>query len=87
MVSLRMSENIKDIFLVAANILTGKCETDTFQVKIDVEWEDLTDICQGIQAQTGSDTPLICGYNTGQHLYLDAGAYTSSEASVKSDLT
>ena len=36
MVSLSMSENIKDIFLVAANILTGKCETDTFQVKIDV---------------------------------------------------
>jgi len=52
--------------------LTGRCETDTFQ---------------GIQAQTGSDTPLICGYNTGQHLYLDAGAYTSSEASVKFRLT
>ena len=31
-----MSENIKNIVLVAANILTGKCETDTFQVKIDV---------------------------------------------------
>ena len=38
---------------------------------------------QGLQAETGDDSPLICGYNPGQHIYLDAGAFTSSEARVR----
>ena len=40
-------------------------------------------IYKGIAAQTGDNTPLICGYNPGQHLYLDAGAYSTNEASLK----
>ena len=38
---------------------------------------------KGIPAKTGESTPLICGYNPGQHLYLDAGAYSPKEASLK----
>ena len=28
---------------------------------------------------TGPTAPKICGYNSGQHIYLDAGAYSSSQ--------
>ena len=38
---------------------------------------------KGIPARTGASTPLICGYNPGQHLYIDAGAYSTQEASLK----
>ena len=31
---------------------------------------------------TGPDAPPICGENAGQHIYLDAGAYSSSSASL-----
>ena len=29
---------------------------------------------------SGKTTPLICGVNDGSHIYVDAGADTSSEA-------
>jgi len=45
---------------------TGACSTDYFS---------------GDQV-TGPDSPPICGENAGQHIYLDAGAYSSSSASL-----
>lgn len=39
-----------------------------------------TDYFQGTPAKTGQTTPLICGENAGQHLYIDAGAYDTASA-------
>ena len=36
---------------------------------------------------TGMTTPLICGVNDGSHIYVDAGAGTSSEAVLTAALT
>ena len=47
----------------------------------------INDSIQGTPAKTGSPTPLICGENSGQHLYLDAGSYSSSNAKLKLLLT
>ena len=35
---------------------------------------------KGTPAKTGRTTPKICGENAGQHIYMDAGAYTDSSA-------
>ena len=35
---------------------------------------------------TGKPSPLICGENAGQHIYLDAGSYSSSEATFEAVL-
>ena len=31
---------------------------------------------------TGKPTPYMCGENAGEHMYIDAGAYSSSEATL-----
>ena len=42
---------------------------------------------QGFPAQTGpSSPPILCGLNTGQHIYLDAASFTSNEATVRQDM-
>ena len=45
-----------------------------------------TDYFTGTQV-TGNDIPPICGENQGQHIYLDAGAYSSSSASFSAVTT
>jgi hypothetical protein len=35
---------------------------------------------------TGKTTPYICGENAGEHIYIDAGAYSSSEATFSAVL-
>ena len=42
---------------------------------------------KGTPAKTGKTTPLICGENAGQHIYLDAGAYSDSSATLALTLT
>ena len=42
---------------------------------------------QGTPAKTGQTTPLICGENAGQHIYIDAGAYTTSSATFALTMT
>jgi len=49
----------------------GKCTTDYFQG---------TNAKTGTNMASGKTTPLICGVNDGSHIYVDAGADTSSEA-------
>ena len=44
-------------------------------------------IIQGTPAKTGKTTPLICGENAGQHIYLDGGAYSTASASLALTLT
>lgn len=53
---------------VVTDGLVGRCEKDSFQ---------------GLRAVAGDNSPLLCGYNTGHHLYIDAGAYSAQEAGVK----
>ena len=36
---------------------------------------------------TGPNTPTHCGENAGQHIYLDAGAYTADSATLSKVLT
>ena len=42
---------------------------------------------QGTRASTGDNTPPICGLNTGQHIYLDAGEFSSDQAKVSFSLS
>ena len=42
---------------------------------------------EGTRAATGDNSPPICGLNTGQHIYLDAGEFTSNEAKISFSLT
>ena len=44
-------------------------------------------MCQGTPAKTGQTTPLICGENAGQHIYIDAGAYSTSSATFALTMT
>jgi len=74
-----------------------KCQNNICQIRLDFETMEIADpevsatttgLCssdsfQGFQAQTGADTPLICGLNTGQHIYLDAASSTSNEARIR----
>merc|ERR1711892_120486 len=46
----------------------GKCEPDYIK---------------GYRAATGRNSPKICGENAGQHIYLDAGAFSSSNANLE----
>jgi len=46
-----------------------------------------TDYFQGTPAKTGKATPLICGENAGQHIYIDAGDYSDSSATFALTLT
>ena len=41
----------------------------------------------GTNMASGKTTPLICGVNDGSHIYVDAGAETSSEAVLTAVLT
>ena len=36
---------------------------------------------------TGANLPTICGEAAGQHVYMDAGAYSSQEATMVATLT
>ena len=56
---------------LAAPSTSGACTTDYFT---------------GTQV-TGNDIPPICGENQGQHIYLDAGAYSSNSASFSAVTT
>ena len=40
------------------------------------------DSIQGTPAKTGSPTPLICGENSGTHIYLDIGSTSGATATV-----
>ena len=42
---------------------------------------------EGTRAATGDNSPPICGLNTGQHIYLDAGEFTSNQAKISFSLT
>ena len=42
---------------------------------------------QGTRAATGDNTPPICGLNTGQHIYLDAGEFSSDQAKISLSLS
>ena len=42
---------------------------------------------QGTRASTGDNTPPICGLNTGQHIYLDAGEFSSNQAKISFSLS
>ena len=42
---------------------------------------------EGTRAGTGDNTPPICGLNTGQHIYLDAGEFSSNQAKISFSLS
>jgi len=68
----------------------GKSSTNICMIRLDFDESSVaqpgstgicaTDYFQGTPAKTGRTTPKICGENAGQHIYMDAGAYTDSSA-------
>jgi len=68
----------------------SKCSSDICQMRLDFETHSIaqpdtagactTDSFKGAPARTGRESPLICGENAGQHMYVEAGAHSSSNA-------
>jgi len=73
-----------------------KCSSDVCQIRLDYETHTtaapsvngfcLTDTVEG-DPVTGPNTPVHCGENAGQHMYLDAGAFSSDSATLTKTLT
>ena len=67
---------------------TGACTTDYFQVIVSKQYNTESFVTsKGTPAKTGKATPLICGENAGQHIYVDAGDYSDSSATFALTLT
>ena len=73
---------------LAAPSSAGACTTDYFQGSpVTYNYSSCFEGNWLLLQVTGSDTPKICGNNPGQHIYLDAGAYSSSSATLSAVLT
>merc|ERR1712110_750684 len=57
----------------------GACTTDYFQ--------GVNAVTGTTSGSTGKTLPKICGVNTGQHIYIDAGTQTSNNAVLNAVLT
>jgi len=56
----------------------GQCTTDYFEA---------TNALTGTTSTSGTTLPQICGVNDGEHMYVDAGRGTDSEAQLEAVLT
>merc|ERR1711892_896663 len=73
-----------------------KCATNVCQIRLDYDEHstaapDSSGTCTNDKVSgdpvTGPNTPDHCGENAGQHIYLDAGAYTTDSAKLSKVLT
>jgi len=75
----------------------AKCANNICMIRLDFEESSIaqpstigicaTDHFKGTPAKTGKATPLICGENAGQHIYLDGGSYNTASATLVLTLT
>jgi hypothetical protein len=56
----------------------GQCTTDYFQA---------TNAVTGTTSTSGTTLPKICGVNDEEHMYVDAGMGSSSQATMEAVLT